>query len=146
MKGRLASSGGTNTQTYPENTVAVLGAEIADEQPPGKLAGSQQVGYHVADEPPRLPQWRFGRVDRDRMIVHPTLETVGRGVSDGVLVHPAVCNGPEPQGAARRHLGTPNGGGMSAAHARLVATGPLEFQHRDDTTGCLHCRAVTSRD
>ena len=61
-----------------EQTVAVLRAEIADEQPPGQLAGSQQVGDHLTHEPGRLPEGRFGRIDGDRTLGHLAVEASRR--------------------------------------------------------------------
>src|SRR4029434_10703766 len=73
------------TPDIPENTVTVLGAEIAEEQPPRKLARSQQVGNHVADELRTLPQGRFRRVHRHRMVAHRTLDTAKQGAD------PSAC-------------------------------------------------------
>ena len=58
------------TQKYPRTVFRVLRTEIADEQPPAKLARTRQVGNHQANEPGRLPQGRLRCIHGGRILGH----------------------------------------------------------------------------
>ena len=64
MKVAEAARGGRNANVA-EPGLAVLRAQIADKQPPGEFARSEQVTEQVAQEPRRVFQRRFGRIDCD---------------------------------------------------------------------------------